>query len=176
MYESGLLDEKVNSEKIEYALEICGIEVNSFKQSHDSEDCVGYRFNLSDSRSIAVCTDTGYVTDSAREALSGTDMVFLESNHEISMVELGPYPYPLKKRILGTQGHLSNFACAEFMKELSQSGTTRFVLSHLSRENNTPEIARQTALAALSELGLNEGTDFRLYVSPPQNISGGIIL
>ncbi len=176
MLESGLITDAVHFEKLEYSLELCGIEVNAFKQSHDSEDCAGYRFNLSDGRSISVCTDTGYVTENAKEVLAGTDMIFLESNHEIAMVELGPYPYHLKRRILGTRGHLSNFACAEFIKELSQSGTTRFVLSHLSRENNTPEIARQTALAALVELGLNEGSDFRLFVSPPQNESRGIVL
>lgn len=176
MLESGLINEKVNFEKLDYSMELGGVEINSFRQSHDSEDCVGYRFNLPDLRSISVCTDTGYITDNARQVLLGTDMIFLESNHEISMVETGPYPYPLKKRILGAQGHLSNFACGEFMKELSQSGTTRFVLSHLSRENNTPDIARQTALAALDEIGLCEGSDFRLYVSAPENTSRGIVL
>ncbi|MBR2133870.1 MAG: MBL fold metallo-hydrolase [Eubacterium sp.] len=175
MLESGLINDKVRFEKLDYAMELSGIEIKAFHQSHDSEDCVGYRFELPDSRSISVCTDTGYVTDNARQVLLGTDMIFLESNHEISMVEIGPYPYPLKKRILGDRGHLSNFACGEFIKELSKSGTTRFVLSHLSRENNTPDIAKQSALSSLAEAGMSEN-DYRLYVSPPVNESRGIVL
>ena len=176
MREKCLVNEKVNTQETEYCMELCGIEIKSFKQSHDSADCVGYRFELPNGKSVSVCTDTGYITDNAKEICKSTDLIFIESNHETSMVETGPYPYPLKQRILGTNGHLSNFACSEFVKELAQSGTTRFVLSHLSRENNMPHIARQTSLAALSELGLKEDVDFRLYVSPPENDGRGIVL
>ena len=123
-----------------------------------------------------MCTDTGYVTDDAKKALAGTDMIFLESNHEVSMLENSAYPYILKKRILSAKGHLSNFAAGEFMKELLQGGTTRFVLSHLSRENNMPEIARLNAISALDEIGARENTDFRLYVSKPENSEGLIVL
>lgn len=173
---SGVLDEKVLCNTLDYHTELNGIEVMTFRQSHDSVDCLGYRFNLPDGRSVSVCTDTGYITDNAKEILPGTDLIFIESNHETSMVETGPYPYPLKKRILGPDGHLSNFACSEYIKELAENGTTRFVLSHLSRENNMPHIARQTALAALNEIGLMQDRDFRLYVSPPENDAGGIVL
>ncbi len=92
------------------------------------------------------------------------------------MLENSSYPYILKKRILSARGHLSNFAAGEFIKELLQGGTTRFVLSHLSRENNMPEIARQNALAALDEIGARENADFRLFVSQPENEGGLIIL
>lgn len=176
MMASGVLDEKVMADAIDYHMELYGMEVMTFKQSHDSVDCLGYRFNLADGRSVSVCTDTGYITDNAKEILPGTDLIFIESNHEISMVETGPYPYPLKKRILGAKGHLSNFACGEYAKELAQSGTTRFVLSHLSRENNMPHIARQTVVASLNEIGLEEDKDFRLYVSAQENNGGGIVL
>ncbi len=173
---SGVLDEKVLCNTLDYHTELNGIEVMTFRQSHDSVDCLGYRFNLPDGRSVSVCTDTGYITDNAKEILPGTDLIFIESNHETSMVETGPYPYPLKKRILGPDGHLSNFACSEYIKELAENGTTRFVLSHLSRENNMPHIARQTALSALNAIGLMQDRDFRLYVSPPENDAGGIVL
>ncbi|MCM1114073.1 MAG: MBL fold metallo-hydrolase [Clostridium sp.] len=176
MYINGTINEKVNAEKIEYRMELCDTEVLTFKQSHDSVDCIGYRFNLPNGISICVCTDTGYITDNAREICSGADLIFIESNHEVSMVQNGPYPYPLKQRILGTKGHLSNFACGEFIKELANSGTKRFVLAHLSRENNMPDIARQTAIASLSEIGLTEGIDYRLYVSSPENRGRGIAL
>ena len=171
-----LINNKVNAIELEGRAEISGIEVLSFKQSHDSVDCRGYRFNLCDGRSASVCTDTGYITDNAKTVLDGTDLIFIESNHEIAMLEAGPYPYYLKQRILGTKGHLSNFACSEYIKELAQGGTTRFVLSHISRENNLPEIARQSALNSLGEIGLEEDKDFRLYVSPQVNNSRGIAL
>lgn len=176
MYESGAIDERVDARIIDKELDLNGIGVMSFRQSHDSEECLGFKLILPDGRKVSVCTDTGYVTDDAKRVVSGSDLVFLESNHEVSMVETGPYPYILKKRILGTQGHLSNFACGEFAKELAESGTTRFVLSHLSRENNMPDIARQTTLSALGEIGLKENSDFRLWVSPPANESRAIVL
>lgn len=171
-----MLTEKNNTCEISGNAELCGIDISVFHQSHDSVDCVGYRFNLPDGRSVSVCTDTGYVTDEAKKVLTGTDLIFIESNHEISMVNTGPYPYPLKQRILGPQGHLSNFACGEYIKELARNGTTRFVLSHLSEENNEPHLARQTAVAALDEIGMKEESDYRLFVSPRENNGRGIAL
>lgn len=171
MLESGTIDSRQHIETIDYHMEIGGVEVQTFCQSHDSANCLGYRFNMPDGRNVGVCTDTGFVTDNAKALLKGVDLIFIESNHEVSMVQTGSYPYMLKKRILGAKGHLSNFDCGEYIKTLAQSGTTRFVLCHLSRENNMPHIARQTAISALGEIGLKEDTDFRLYVSPPQNDS-----
>lgn len=176
MYSKNVIDGKVNIIPFDYCTELGGIEIQSFRQSHDSVDCLGYRFNLANGKSVAVCTDTGYVTDNAKQICSGVDLIFIESNHEVSMVETGPYPYMLKKRILGIKGHLSNFACSEYIKELAQSGTTRFVLSHLSRENNMPQLARQSAQAGLDEIGFKENTDYRLYVSSPISESEGIVL
>lgn len=176
MKSTNLVDEKTNINSITNHLSLDGIETLAFHQSHDSVDCLGYRFNFSDGRSASVCTDTGFITDNAKEILPGSDLVFMESNHEIAMVNAGPYPYNLKKRILGANGHLSNFACGEYLKELAKSGTTRFVLSHLSRENNLPELARQTAVSALSEAHFEENSDYRLYVSPIENEGRGIVL
>lgn len=170
------INSKVEAYEIENAADIGGIHVEAFKNSHDAACCLGYKAIMPDGRKISVCTDTGYITDEAKASLMGTDMVFLESNHEISMLENGGYPYHLKRRILSAKGHLSNFAAGEFAKELLQSGTTRFVLSHLSRENNMPEIARQTAVSALDELGAKENSDYRLYVSKPENNEGLIVL
>lgn len=161
--------------EIEKNMELCGVEIVPFENSHDSVACVGYRFNFGE-RSISVCTDTGYVTDEAKNALRGTDMIYLESNHEVTMLQNGIYPYPLKQRILSTKGHLSNFACSEFAKELVTSGTTRIVLAHLSRENNIPDVARQATLCALDEAGFNENVDFRLYVSPEECFERPIVL
>ena len=176
MLETNIINDKVNIFPIESNMELDGCEILPFELSHDSVSCHGYRFNLSSGRSVGVCTDTGYVTEAAKSTLSGCDLVFLESNHEITMLQNGPYPYPLKKRILSEYGHLSNSASSEFAKALAESGTTRFVLAHLSRENNIPDIARQTAISSLSGAGFEENRDYRLYISTPINSEKAISL
>ena len=152
------------------------LQVLPFALSHDSVACQGYKFTMPDGRHIAVCTDTGYITSAAKAALPGTDLVFLESNHEPSMVRAGSYPYPLQQRILSDTGHLSNTDCAAFAGELLRSGTTRFVLSHLSRENNMPSLAYQTTVAALSALGARPEVDYRLQVAAPEQEGGCLVL
>ena len=176
MRQSGDINEKITAFSLEENMEVDGVEVLPFALSHDSSACYGYRFNLPQKRSIAVCTDTGYITDAAKATLAGSDLVFLESNHEITMLENGFYPYPLKQRILSSKGHLSNLACSEFATELVESGTTRLVLSHLSRENNHPDIARQTTLSALTDCDFRENIDFRLRVAAPINEERPIVL
>ena len=147
-----------------------------FRLSHDSADCFGYRIELQNGTSVAVCTDTGYVPDEARAAITGSDLVFLESNHEVDMLKSGPYPYYLKQRILSDRGHLSNGDSAAFAAELVGSGTTRVVLAHLSRENNMPELARSAAFASFEKIGAHSGSDYRLYVSAPENTERPIVL
>ena len=173
---TNIINDKVKALPIESNTELSGIEVLPFELSHDSVSCHGYRFNLGSGRSVGVCTDTGYVTEAARKALKGSDLVFLESNHEVTMLQNGAYPYYLKKRILSEHGHLSNFASSEFAKELVENGTTRLVLAHLSRDNNTPDIAKETALSALNEEGFKENSDYRLYISSPINSEKAITL
>lgn len=171
----GHITNEIKATAIDGAMTFKDVEIVPFLNSHDSIACFGYRVNFG-GRSISVCTDTGYVTEDAREKLRGTDMIFLESNHEVRMLQNGPYTYSLKQRILSEKGHLSNFACAEFAKELVESGTTRIILSHLSQENNTPDNARQTTLCALAEAGYEENRDFRLSVSPVENYERPIVL
>ena len=101
--------------------------------------------------SVGVLTDTGYVTDQAADLLSGVDLAVLEANHDVETLRSGPYPYYLKKRILGLEGHLSNGDAGAFAALLAERGASEIVLAHLSRENNTPAMARtavETALAA----------------------------
>jgi len=176
LWKDGRLSDKIPVNRLDKSIQLGNIEAVPFLNSHDSVECYGYRFNLSDGRSVSVCTDTGYITSAAKKTMKGSDLVYLESNHEIMMLENGPYPYILKQRILSRMGHLSNADCAEFAKELLESGTTRLVLSHLSRENNYPEIARQTTLSVLNAAGFEEDRDYRLAVSAPENESNPIIL
>lgn len=147
-----------------------------FRLSHDSVDCFGYRIELQNGRCIAVCTDTGALPEEARQVLPGSDLIFLESNHEVDMLKSGPYPYYLKQRILSDRGHLSNAASADFAAQLVESGTTRVVLAHLSRENNMPELAKSAAFSSMEKIGAQNGTDYLLYVSAPENAERPIVL
>lgn len=176
MIANGSINEKVTAEKTSENMLLCSAEIIPFRLSHDSAACYGYRFNLPDGRSVSICTDTGCITDEARVVIQGTDLIFLESNHEITMLQNGFYPYSLKQRILSDRGHLSNRDCAQYAKELVKTGTTRLILAHLSKENNHPDIARQTTLCALEQDGLQENADFRLKVSAPENSERPIIL
>ncbi|MCD7723453.1 MAG: MBL fold metallo-hydrolase [Clostridiales bacterium] len=176
MIYSGAIDSSVTINEMPAAIDFGGTLVESFENSHDSAACLGYKFTLGDKRRLAVCTDTGYITDSARKALKKTDLVYLESNYEKSMLENGAYPYVLKKRIMSKKGHLSNSDSDKFAVELLESGTTHFVLSHLSRENNTPDIAAQSAVGSFVEAGARAGVDYRLFVSKPVGDGGMIIL
>lgn len=148
-------------------IEINGIVLTRFATSHDCVGSSGYSFLLPDGKKITVCTDLGIVTDTVRNAITGSDVLLFESNHDIEMLKRGPYPPQLKMRILSDKGHISNAACASELKTLLKGGTSRFILGHLSQKNNTPLLARSSAEAALMDLGAQNGIDYRLYVAAP---------
>ncbi len=147
--------------------EAAGMTVTPFPTPHDSLESCGYRICFPDGRVAAVATDIGCLTQTVRQALLGCDLVHIESNHDERMLQNGSYPYALKERIRGDRGHLANRVCAQFVPQLVQSGTTRITLSHLSRENNTPQLARRASADALCAIGAKEETDYRLTVAPP---------
>ena len=147
-------------------VEEAGVQVCGFPIPHDCAQGLGYRIHTPDGRRIAVATDLGHMTDEIRSAVSGCDLAVVESNHDERMLQNGRYPYPLKRRILSDSGHLSNNDCARELAAFAQTGVTRFVLAHLSGENNLPELAWQTALNALEAAGLSRGEDFLLSVAP----------
>ena len=147
------------------------ISVECFKMSHDSAECVGYKFTFSSGESAAVATDLGYISDDVFSALCGCRTVGLESNYDENMLLTGKYPYYLKSRIHSHMGHLSNDECAAAAVELAKKGTRRFVLMHLSRENNEPEIALTNCLSALENYGIDEQT-CTVSVAPRFDTSG----
>lgn len=95
------------------------------------------------------------------------DTLLLEANHDVETLQYGPYPYFLKRRILGDEGHLSNDVAAEFARLAVQSGTRDILLAHLSKENNTPELAEYAVARALQSAGLS----VRLGVAPRDTMS-----
>ena len=127
--------------------------VTAFPLSHDAPGACGFRLDAPEG-AAGILTDTGYVTEEAAEVLDGVDLAVLEANHDPETLRSGPYPYYLKRRILGDQGHLSNEAAARFAVALAGSGTAEIVLAHLSRENNTPAMALTAVETALSAAGL----------------------
>lgn len=149
------------------ALETAGMSVKRFATSHDCAGSSGYCFTMPDGRRISVCTDLGVVTDEVRRAITGSDAILLESNHDIEMLKKGPYPPVLKMRILSDTGHISNNACAAELAGLLRAGTTRFILGHLSRNNNTPPLALSCARAALIDADADIGVDCTLSVAAP---------
>ena len=143
-------------------------QVTVFPTSHDAAESIDFRFDCGGA-ALGVLTDTGCVTPEAEQALQGVDLLVLESNHDEDWLLSGPYPYYLKQRILGNRGHLSNDAAAALAQRMASAGTRQFVLAHLSRENNTPEWARQTMARALA------GLDVSVTVAPRAELSGPYI-
>lgn len=167
----GAFNEKSRYFDIENAPEFdMNIRVDFFRTSHDCPGSGGYTFTLHDGNKVGVCTDLGFVSDEVRTALNGCKAVVMESNHDVGMLQNGVYPFETKQRILGAEGHLSNVACSEELPALVRSGTTNIILAHLSRDNNTPDLAEVTARSVLLENGMKSDIDYSLYVAP---VNGG---
>lgn len=158
----------------ENSIDLNGILINRFATSHDCEGSSGYTFILPEDKKISVATDLGIVTNEVRDALSGSEVLLFESNHDIEMLKKGPYPPNLKVRILSDNGHISNNACAVELPFFLKKGTKKFILGHLSQQNNTPLLAKSCATAALIDVGAIEGKDYILNVAKPNN--NGVII
>jgi len=125
------------------------LDVDSFTIPHDAEDPVGFCFKTQGLK-LGVATDLGYMTDSIRYHLRGTDLLLLESNHDLDMLKVGPYPWSVKQRVMGRKGHLSNDVACEFIKRDLDHTVSTLILGHLSENNNHPEIVRLVASQALN--------------------------
>lgn len=128
--------------------EVGNLKVNVIKTSHDTEDSNGYILS-SNGHSLVYITDTGYINQKYFESLTNHDVYILESNHDIEMLNNGPYPYELRKRIYGDKGHLSNVDCSKYLTNFIGDRTKCIMLAHLSEENNDPNIAYQTLIDKL---------------------------
>ena len=141
-------------------------EVKAFHTPHDTPESVGFTVNYGGKR-MAVCTDLGKITAEVEESLLGCEAVLLESNYDPALLAKNlNYPADLKRRIAGEKGHLSNNAAADFSAKLLESGTTKLILGHLSRENNTPATAEKCFTDYLSTKGARRGRDYILEVAP----------
>lgn len=140
------------------------IGVKPFKIPHDAAYPVGYCFDNGKSRA-AVATDMGMLTEELFREIGGCSRVLIESNHDLSMLDVGPYPYPLKQRIKSDLGHLSNDDAAKAAEFLSRMGAKEIILGHLSEENNYPKLAYETVKLGLEKIGVCINGDVKLSVA-----------
>lgn len=152
----------------EDVIDLEGINITRFATSHDCNGSSGYVIKLPTGTKGAVCTDLGIMTQEIIEKISNCDIVMLESNHDPVMLRMGPYTPELKLRVASDKGHLSNAVCADTVAKLYKSGCYRFVLAHLSENNNTPDKAEAATRAALFDAGA-KADDYILYIAPKEN-------
>lgn len=139
--------------------------VETFPTCHDTAQSNGYAVS-SGGRKAAVVTDLGHLTPEVYAGIRGSHLLVAETNHDVEWVRSGDYPYFLKQRILGDQGHLSNEAGGDLICSATQAGARTVVLAHLSKENNTPIRAYGTVRAALEQQGVVIDGDVTLDVAP----------
>jgi phosphoribosyl 1,2-cyclic phosphodiesterase len=147
------------------------LTVNPMKISHDAAQPVAYRISYG-SKKVAICTDLGIYNDYTVECLQGMDAVLVEANHDVKMLQVGPYPYQLKQRILSDRGHLSNENSGRLLGRILHDNMKAIILGHLSRENNLPELAYEAVRMEIT-MGDNpyNANDFPISVARRSEVS-----
>jgi len=138
--------------------------IDPFSLPHDADDPVAFRLAWR-RRTLAVVTDLGYSSQLVRERIRGCHLLLLESNHDESLLKAGPYPWPLKQRIGGKSGHLSNLQSSQLLREVLHDELEQVILGHLSEINNRPELARLTAQDSLGSKGTRVSVALQREVS-----------
>jgi phosphoribosyl 1,2-cyclic phosphodiesterase len=139
--------------------------INPMRTSHDANEPCAYRIKCED-KQIGIITDLGTYDEYTIESLRGMNLLFAEANHDVRMLEAGPYPYVLKRRILSDRGHLSNENSGRMISRLLHDDLSHIILGHLSKENNLPELAFETVrLEIEASDNCYHGNDFRLSVA-----------
>ncbi len=160
---------KEKNKRFVYSDEACVINdicIRPYDIPHDAAEPVGYSI-FAEKFKISAATDIGHVTECVMENIKDSDLLLLESNHDVDMLKNGDYPYHLKKRILGNNGHLSNETAGKLLAwAVSESKSLQHVfLGHLSKENNTPAAAYNTVRAVLDEYDIRTGDFLNIYVA-----------
>jgi phosphoribosyl 1,2-cyclic phosphodiesterase len=130
--------------------DVHGLQFTPFSVPHDAADPIAFSIEKNGVK-MAIVLDLGYISNLVVERLKGCDAIVLESNHDLSMLKVGPYPWSLKQRVMSRSGHLSNDAVAEYLANGFDGKARNLILAHLSRMNNLPEIAVLSAKHALEE-------------------------
>lgn len=157
-------DEQIKIIDSAHDFEIGTIGIKPFDIPHDAAEPVGYSFYIGGEK-FSLATDIGHMHKALIEQIMKSKMVLLESNHDVDMLQYGPYPFPLKQRILSDIGHLSNENAAKTALQLVNSGVEHIMLGHLSEKNNHPEIAMMETYNTLTFAGVKVGSDVTLQVA-----------
>ncbi len=150
--------------------EVCGFFFTSFSVPHDSIDPLGFVVEK-DGIKIGIVLDLGYLSNLVLERLRGCDGIILESNHDIQMLKVGPYPWALKQRVMSRRGHLSNDSVAQFLAHDFDGKAAHVVLAHLSKNNNLPELALLSAQRSLEGRSNLRSHQTRLELARADQIS-----
>lgn len=142
------------------------IDIESFGVSHDAAQPMFYVFHH-EGKKLSVITDTGYVSDRMKGTIKESDVYIFESNHDMNMLRMGPYPWSVKRRILSDVGHVSNEDAALALSEVIGTKPTRVYLAHLSKDNNMKDLAHLAVKQTLEEQGLEVGDDLKLFDTDP---------
>jgi len=158
---------KIENRKIfEGQFQFEDLTITPVKVPHDVS-CYGFSFSKNESK-ISVLTDLGHINDRILHAVKGSQLIYLEANYDRDMLMNGTkYPLTLKRRIDGPNGHLSNNVSAEAVEFLAKTGTRQIVLSHLSKENNSPALAYNSICSIIKDKGIIEGENIRIDVATP---------
>ncbi len=153
-------------------ISVGSLMIQAIPISHDAAEPVCFKVSNETSK-IAVATDMGFYTDEIVEHLKGLDAILLEANHDVNMVQVGPYPYYLKQRILGKKGHLSNENAGRLLSSIVHDGLKHVFLGHLSKENNHPQLAHEAVRLEIT-MGDNpyQASDFDIRVAERNEPSG----
>ena len=147
------------------------MEIEPIPISHDAAEPCAYLMHQGD-KSMGVITDLGKYDDYIVDKLQGLDVLLLEANHDVHMLQVGSYPYALKRRILSDRGHLSNELCGQLLGRVLHDDFKTVILGHLSKENNYASLAYETVRLEVS-MGDNpyKGDDFPMYVADRNEVS-----
>ncbi|WP_079529007.1 MBL fold metallo-hydrolase [Halobacillus hunanensis] len=143
-----------------------GIDVESFAVSHDAAEPMFYTFR-NNGKKVALVTDLGYVSERIKKTVEDADAYIFESNHDVSMLRMGRYPWNVKRRILGDSGHVSNEDSALALSDILTDRTKRIYLAHLSLDNNMKDLARMSVKNVLEERGFEIGSRIELHDTDP---------
>ena len=152
-----------------------GLEIEPIEVSHDSTFCTSFKLSVGQA-AISIVTDLGFVDSGILNVISGSKVIFLESNHDEHMLKTCAYPSIVKSRIAGRTGHLSNSQAGNAMVELFRNGTTHFVLSHISENSNTYEKAYITIANILSSNGIDPEKDVVIRFAHQHRIGNNFLL
>lgn len=157
--------------EVDHTFTLGDIDIHPFAISHDAKEPCGYRMECG-KKKVAVATDLGTYNSYIVDNLKNLNAILLEANHDIHMLEVGPYPYPLKRRVMGDRGHLSNELSGRLLCDILHDNLEHVMLGHLSKENNYAELAYETVKLEVT-LGDNpyRGEDIRLQVAKRDRMS-----